>query len=482
MLASAAWLSFPERLVPRCSGLQVLAGALLALVSAGCVHRTWNDRIDNPGAGERYEFRTRLPANSQDLFVVLAFSGGGTRAAAFSYGVLKQLRDTTVQVDGRPRRLLDEVDVITSVSGGSYTAAYYGLFGDRIFKDYTRDFLYRDWQGELIGMVARPSSLTAMASGHYNRSDLVAGHLGRTLFKQATFDEMSRDNRPFIIINASDINNATTFSFIQQQFDFLCSDLSTYPVADAVMASSAVPGPFASIALRNYPECQQRHRPWVAEALQGDDYLDRRRSVALALDRYFHPDRMPVLRLVDGGVTDNLGVRGSMMSPVAHYGNVPDMAGAFTPEQLRRVRNVLVIVANAQVYPELDWSLQGREPGTIDMLRASFDSALGILNTETVSLAKREFLMWEDHVNAMRSPGEPKVKVNFTVLVFDQIKDPELRERFNAMPTTFRLSPDQVDALVAEAGQLLEISSEYKDFLRDVDAGIADRPRAGTEP
>ena len=460
--------------------LPTCVGALLALAGTGCAHRVWNDRIDHPGAGERYEFSTRLPDNSQDTFVVLAFSGGGTRAAAFSYGVLKKLRDTTVRVDGRTRRLLDEVDVITSVSGGSYTAAYYGLFGDRIFKDYTRDFLYRDWQGELIGLAARPSSLVAMASGDYNRSDLVAGYLGRTLFEQATFDEMSRGNRPFIIINASDINNATTFSFIQQQFDFLCSDLSSYPVADAVMASSAVPGPFASIALRNFGDCKERHRPWVADALQHDDVLDRRRAVALALDRYIQPDRMPILRLVDGGVTDNLGVRGSMMSPVAQYGNVPDMAGAFTPAQLRRVRNVLVIVANAQVYPELGWSRHGREPGMIDMLKGSFDSALGILNTETVSLAKQGFLMWQDHANAMRLPREPKVKVNFAVLVFDQIKDPTTRERFNATPTTFRLRHDQVDALIAESGELLELSPEYKDFLRDVDTCISDQPLNGT--
>ena len=46
---------------------------------------------------------------------------------------------------------------------------------------------------------------------------------------------------------------------------------------------------------------------------------------------------MPVVRLVDGGITDNLSVRGSIMSPVTHYGNVPDMAGAFTQQALGRV-------------------------------------------------------------------------------------------------------------------------------------------------
>lgn len=46
-------------------------------------------------------------------------------------------------------------------------------------------------------------------------------------------------------------------------------------VANAVMASSATPGLFASIALRNYPDCSERHQPWVASALAQHDILDR---------------------------------------------------------------------------------------------------------------------------------------------------------------------------------------------------------------
>ena len=462
--------------------LVVLLAGLCVVALAGCAHRVWNDELGVSGTGDRYEFRTRLPKNSEDVFVVLAFSGGGTRAAAFSYGVLQALRDTTVTVDGTNRRLLDEVDVITSVSGGSFTAAYYGLFGNRIFEDFRPRFLDRDWQGELLSLAIRPLNILSLASPTFNRSDLVADHLDRALFQHATFAEMSRSGLPFIIINASDINNATTFSFIQQQFDFLCSNLTTYPVANAVMASAAVPGPFSSIALKNYPDCTERHQPWVDYALSHDDLLDRRRAVALALDRYSHADRMPILRLVDGGVTDNLGVRGSMMSPVAHYGDVPNMAGAFRPEQLRRVRNVLVIVANAQVYSEFAWSLHGREPGMVQMLRSSFDAALGILNTETVSLAKQGFLMWEERANSMRAPDEPKVKVHFVVLTFDQIEDRAERDRFNAMPTTFRLTPDQVSALIAEPRRLLARSPEYKAFLRHIDEAVADRAPATVVP
>lgn len=445
----------------------LLLGLLLAALT-GCATRTWNTRIKPVGVEDRYEFGTRFPHAIRDTFVVLAFSGGGTRAAAFSYGVLEKLRDTEVMAGGQRTPLLNLVDVITSVSGGSYTAAYYGLFGDRIFRDFRFRFLYRDWQGELLGLLWRPDHLLSIAGRHYSRSDLVAAYLDRTLLEGKTFADMSPAGLPMIILNASDLNNATTFSFIQQQFDFLCSDLSTYPVANAVMASAAVPGPFAPIALRNYPDCPQRHQSWVAQSLAHDDMLDRRYAVARALSRYDDPQQMPILRLVDGGVTDNLGVRGSMMSPVAQYGDVPNMAGAFTPEQLRRVRHVLVIVANAQVYAPYAWSMEGHTPGLADTLRASFDASLGILNTETVSLAKNGFLMWARHVSAMRPPGEPGVKVDFAVLTFNQIADPAERQRFNAMPTAFHLRSAQVDALRVLAGQLLGESPEFQSFLRDM--------------
>jgi NTE family protein len=206
--------------------------------------------------------------------------------------------------------------------------------------------------------------------------------------------------------------------------------------------------------------------------------LDRRYTVARALERYSNPERMPVLRLVDGAVTDNLGVRGSMMSPVAQEGNVPDMAGAFTLQRLQRVRHVLVIVANAQVDDEYAWSRQGTEPGIIDMTKASFNAALGLLNTETMSLAKQGFLMWEEHVNAMRTAGAPQVKVDFAVLTFNQITDRAERDRFNSMPTTFRLRPVEVDALRTLAGRLLDQSPEFKAFraalVQDTAVGASD--------
>lgn len=436
-----------------------------AALFASCAHREWNVPIAPLGPPDAYDFSTRLPENADDVFVVLAFSGGGTRSAAFAYGVLEKLRETTVVIHGDERRLLDEIDVITAVSGGSYVAAYYGLFGDRTFVDFEADFLLRDLQNELLWQLARPGNLLRIAARDYNRTDLAAAYLDRTLFGRRRFADLGLGQLPFVIINASDLNNSATFSFIQPQFDFLCSDLAPYPVANAVMASSAVPGAFAPLALRNHPECPQRHATWVEEALARDDLLSRRYAVARALERYADPAAMPTLRLVDGGVTDNLGVRGSMMSPVAHRGDVPAMAGAFTPAQLARVREVLVVVANAQTYAEPPWSRSGRDPGLVSNVRASFDAALGILNTETAGLARQGFLMWEHHVNELRGTATPPVKVHFAVLTFNQIRDEAERRRFDAIPTRLRLPAADVDAVRALAGRLLDESPEYRGFL-----------------
>ena len=68
---------------------------------------------------------------SPELLVFLAFSGGGTRAAAFAYGLLRELARTEVVTGTGVRLLAREIDAISSVSGGSFTAAYFGLFGER---------------------------------------------------------------------------------------------------------------------------------------------------------------------------------------------------------------------------------------------------------------------------------------------------------------------------------------------------------------
>jgi predicted acylesterase/phospholipase RssA len=108
--------------------------AAIALGLAACAAQPLNVKLDryDPSVGYRYQ-NLSADDNTDDLFVILAFSGGGIRAAAFSFGVMEALAEVEYHAAGRARRLLHDVDVIASVSGGSFTAAYYALFPDTFF-------------------------------------------------------------------------------------------------------------------------------------------------------------------------------------------------------------------------------------------------------------------------------------------------------------------------------------------------------------
>src|ERR1700716_3080707 len=142
----------------------------------GCATRPVNPPITqaDPSTGYRFEVRQAQVKNKDNL-VVLAFSGGGTRAAAFSYGALEFLRRTElVGPKGNKGRLLDEVDVITGVSGGSFTALAYGLYGEKLFDDYERRFLKRNVQGEIIARAVNPANWGKLGSTAWGRSELAA--------------------------------------------------------------------------------------------------------------------------------------------------------------------------------------------------------------------------------------------------------------------------------------------------------------------
>src|SRR4030095_15553736 len=174
----------------------------------------------DPNTGYRYSVRQQHFTDKENL-VVLAFSGGGTRAAAFSYGVLEFLRRTEIVGPRGKVRLHDEVDVITGVSGGSFTALAYGLYGDKLFADYDQRFLKRNVQGELLSRLFNPAYWGALGSPSWGRSELAAPLYDEILFNGATFADLDRGDGPLILASATDISTGARFVFNQNTFDVL---------------------------------------------------------------------------------------------------------------------------------------------------------------------------------------------------------------------------------------------------------------------
>jgi NTE family protein len=460
----------------RCVGATLksltLALGLVAWFSlTGCAHYIANvPKIADRPDGYYYE-NHRRQNNSEDTLLLLAFSGGGTRAAAFSYGLLEALRDVTFEADGKQRRLLDEVDVISSVSGGSVTAAAYGLYGERTFDIFEPAFLRRNVDLALLGQVLNPIHWPGLWSSTYGRSDLAARYYDQILFKDARFQTLTTNNSPYLVINGTDIATGTRLSFTQHFFDVLGSDLDPYPLSRAVAASSAVPGLLTPITLNNYSGLHPIAPPaWVAKQYVREAGAAGRQAQALSV--FLNATNYPYLHLVDGGVSDNLGLR-VYLDVISLLESNLELVDQVLPEKIRKV---IFISVNATVHSEKGWDRRARTPGSIPVVMAADARMIEQYSSDT--------LVWfQSAIENLRNRPDLKNKVAFYAinLDFKQFSEPAVAQYFLSLPTTFSLSTRVVDQLKAAAHTLLYQNPDFKKLMTDLGARTAGDPLGPSE-
>ena len=442
----------------------------------GCAHYTVNQPITqvDPDSGYRGKFMGQR-GNSDELLLYLTFSGGGTRAAAFSYGVLEELRKTEVTINGKTRRLLDEVDAISAVSGGSFTAGYYGLFGNRVFEDFETRFLKKNILGALIRRVfLNPVNWARLFSPYFDRSDLAAEYYNKNVFDGGTFGDIADRKGPMILINATDMITGIRLAFNQDSFDVICSDVSKFPVARAAAASSAVPILLTPVTLRNYAgSCGYTLPERLETILREHDITKRGFHLLNNVRPYLDVDKTKYIHLVDGGVADNLGLRAALDRVLA-------LGGVWETLKyvgLENTHKVVFIVVNAETEVSRSWSLFGKPPAFAAMLNSYSSISITRYNYETVMLLRESFYRWTEEIQKNRCAGKPvstepgacgDIKFYLIEVKFDALKDEAERHYFKSLPTSFKLSEEQVDNLRDAAHRILTQSGEFKQLLDDL--------------
>jgi len=480
---------------PRRRSLFLLATIPLV---AGCATRPINPPIAQYDADKAYRIE-RQSENAEDnaTLVVLAFSGGGTRAAAFSYGVLETLRDMQVTTrSGREVRVLDAVDVITGISGGSFTALAFGLHGEKLFDIYEASFLKRNVQGELVNRALDPFNWPSLASNGWGRSELAANMYDELLFNGATFKDLKRDG-PRILVSATDLADGTRLIFNPDNFDVLCTDLSSFRLARAAAASSAVPVVLSSITIDNYGgTCGYRPPAWARLFL---DNPEPPRPAARTVKRleeleaFADRERRPFLHLVDGGVSDNVGMRG-VLDVLSTFESL-HAAGEKTPYD--HVRNIFIFVVNSLATPPNDWDRHENPPALLDVLIKATGTPIDRYSYDTVETLRDIQARWaalrevRDAIKPYPALGEklqavmraPDITIRVVEVSFGVLADKAERDYLNTLPTSFVLDDDAVDRLRMAAKNAILASPEIKrlinnNALRMVGPG----PRIGATP
>jgi predicted acylesterase/phospholipase RssA len=462
------------------------AFALLLLLSA-CASFPETPRLAeyNPDRGYRFD-RLDPGDNSDELFVIVSFSGGGTRAAALSYGVLEALRDTRIELDGKRISLLQEVDVISSISGGSFTAAYYALKGEQTFNEFPDRFLYRPIQSELIKQAWSPGNWFKLAGSSYGRSDLAAEFYNDEVFNGATYaDVVGQGRRPFVILNATDMSTGQQFPFTQDQFDLLCSDLSALPLARAAASSSAFPGLLTPLTFENHAgSCGYTQPEWVSLALDDHRLQLNARRTARAENRESYTrsgeNRRDYIHLVDGGVADNIGLRG----PLAAMKSTNHPWSVLQKLNNREIDRILVIVVNAATNPDTMRDDTPGVPGVFDTVSTAATVPLDNYSFDTVELLSAATREFTEDAKLLRSckrlaaakgeqckliiPEPHQVDLHAAQVAFDFIKAADERHWFKNLPTTFELPPETIDRLRGVGRELLHQDKAFQEFLSTV--------------
>jgi NTE family protein len=420
-----------------------------------------------------YRFTNVAPPeaeNSDSLLFVAAFSGGGTRASTLAFGALRELANQQITWEGKKKRLLDELDLIHALSGGTFTGGYYALFRDQIFHDFEHRFLRKDWDTELRERILRsPSNWIRLWSPYFGRAHIMAELLNEALFEQKTYGDLAAlRQRPMLIIHASDMATLARFEFTQFQFDFICSDLSQLPVADASAASAALPLVLSPISFKNFSnKCQYVAPAWLEAAKRGGRVGAQRANELLS---YLDAEKRPYIHLLDGGLSDNLALRG-IIEGSGVQGNFEKLLAA---AGVKNVRKLVILAVNAETSPDVIEFRSDHIPVLSKAMSSLIDIPINRYSFDTTTLINMGVEKWKAELKVKsRGPDSPWAKdaeIYFINASLSEIEDPDERIALMKIPTTLYLKDEQIDRLVLAASKLIRGNKEFQRLMKDIQA------------
>ncbi len=466
--------------------VSLAASLMIGLGVAGCASPPRNQPIAESDFNFDYGYRQadRSDQVLAQTFVVATFSGGGSRAGALAEGMLREFAATPLPSG---RSLVDEIDLISSVSGGSVTAANFALYGTEGFAHYEEKYLRTDLMAPLVLGVVNPLNWPRSVFTSYSRIDVFVELLNDVLFHDRTFaDLQAQRGRPYLILNAADMTSGSRFQFTQRTFDLLCSDLSRLPIADAVAASAAFPAGLTPITLTNYSPCpaQRKNSFQISDVMSdqqedgyGDGAVDEQqmddvvfvdvddtlpiRNRGMREGRMLNVDgQKSYVHLLDGGIADNLG----LAEPLSLASGDVSRDGAPPPN----TSDYVFVVVNARSDPASDRDLSSSTPGIPAMLLSSVNAAI---DGRTGGL-QSQLTVLESVVRAgAREPGARSVSI--ISVDFDLIRDADCRQAFFDIVTTWALDARTIDSLMEMGSAMVLASPAYHRLASSAGAAMS---------
>jgi NTE family protein len=193
------------------------------------------------------------------------------------------------------------------------------------------------------------------------------------------------------------------------------------------------------------------------------------------LEAFADRENRPYLHLVDGGVSDNVGMRGVL--DVLSTFEALHAAGQKTPYD--HVRNIFIFVVNSLATPPNDWDLRENPPGLFDVLLKATGTPIDRYSYDTVETLRDIQARWaslREVRDAIKSyPAldaklqtvmrAPDITIRVIEVSFGVLPDKAERDYLNMLPTSFVLDDEAVDRLRLAAKNAILVSPEVKRLM-----------------
>jgi NTE family protein len=179
--------------------------------------------------------------------------------------------------------------------------------------------------------------------------------------------------------------------------------------------------------------------------------------LARIVNRYLDPERTQYVHLMDGGISDNLALRGVTNGAIA----LDASTDAFHRVALK-TRRVLVLSIDGQSAPDPALSKQRVVTGLSQIFGAVSGTQIDAYNFETLILTNTELRQLVDSIRKARCTQArvieghdcADVRGALVHISLASIPDRQQRERLQALPTGLTIPDEDVDLLVSSGERL----------------------------
>jgi len=393
--------------------------------------------------------------------MMVAFSGGGSRAAAVGWKTLDTLQQAPYPAvagsSGKESNLAREIDMVAGISGGSFAAAAWCLFGGDLVP-FQKRFVERNIQGALAKNLFSSKGVVSLFSRRYERINVAAELYDEEVYDRKTFADLP--TRPILRIHSTDLALGRRFTFTPDTFNRLGSNLASYPIGYACAASSAFPILLTPLTLRNYGPPLDLSKDVEYVLGKSNSRNDLNADLKTKACEYYNDKSNEYVHLADGGLVDNQGLQ-SILDEFDTNGVINRRLNHASPP----LKRLIIVNVNAGVAEESKSGHSPSAPSVASVIQSTMISSMDVLSARRwMDIQAKCIEVYKTHIDrGATTPSLSQLEEPYRIEVsFRNIQDPELKRQAMALPTSFKLNAEQLALIDKVVPELVKEDPEFQ--------------------